>query len=96
MRYPTMIAAAVLTLIAFDASAQTAKKRASTEPINSPFTYQALGATPSLQTKKRAKPAGEESVAAEPVKGSKKTAPARANESATVETSSGSQGGTKQ
>ena len=110
MRYTTLFAAGVLTLIAFGASAQTAgkeptvdqqqtadkRKRASTEPINSPFTYEALGATPSLQTKKRAKPAGDEKVAAEPVKGSQKTAPARANESATVETSSGSQGGTKQ
>ena len=110
MRYTTLIAAAVLSLMAFDASTQTAgkqptvdqqqtadkRKRASAEPISSPFTYEALGATPSLQAKKRAKPAGDDKVAATPAKGSKKTAPARANESVTVETSSGSAGGTKQ
>jgi len=87
MRYQMMIAAGVLALMTFGASAQTAPRRTSAEPINSPFTYGALGATPSLQTKKRAKPAGEEKVAAEPVRGSKKTAPARVNESATSETS---------
>lgn len=50
MRYQMMIAAGVLALMAFGASAQTAQKRTSTEVINSPFTYEALGATPSLQT----------------------------------------------
>ena len=78
MRYTTLFAAGVLTLMALDASAQTAgkqptvdqqqtadkRKRASTEPLNSPFTYEALGATPSLQVKKRSKPASEEKVAA--------------------------------
>ena len=79
MRYTTLFVAGVLTLMAFGASAQTAgkqptvdqqqtadkRKRASTELINSPFTYEALGATPSLQVKKRSsKPASEEKVAA--------------------------------
>ena len=78
MRYTTLFVASVLTLMAFDASAQTAgkqptvdkqqtadkRKRASTEAPNSPFTYEALGATPSLQVKKRSKPASEEKVAA--------------------------------
>jgi hypothetical protein len=78
MRYTTLFAAGVLTLMAFGASAQSAgkqptvdqqhnadkRKRASTEPLNSPFTYEALGATPSLQVKKRSKPASEEKVAA--------------------------------
>ena len=79
MRYTTLFAAGVLTLMTFDASAQTAgkqptvdqqqqtadkRKRASSELITSPFTYEALGATPSLQVKKRSKPASEEKVAA--------------------------------
>ena len=78
MRYTTLFAAGVLTLMTFDASAQSAvkqptvdqqqtsdkRKRASSEPINSPFTYEALGATPSLQVRKRSKPASEEKVAA--------------------------------
>ena len=78
MRYTTLFAAGVLTLMAFDASAQSAgkqptvdqqqnadkRKHASSEPINSQFTYEALGATPSLQVKKRSKPASEEKVAA--------------------------------
>ena len=78
MRYTTLFAAGVLTLMTFDTSAQTAvkqptvdqqqtadkRKRASSEPINSPFTYETLGATPLLQAKKRCKPASEEKVAA--------------------------------
>jgi hypothetical protein len=78
MRYTTLFAAGVLTLMTFDASAQSAgkqptvdqqqnadkRKRASTEALNSPFTYEALGATPSLQVKKRSKPASEEKVGA--------------------------------
>ena len=89
MRYTTLFAAGVLTLIAFGASAQTAgkqptvdqqqtadkRKRASTEPLNSPFTYEALGATPSLQVKKRSKPAGEEQLAAKTGDGTKKYSP---------------------
>jgi hypothetical protein len=78
MRYTTLFAASLLTLMTLDASAQAAgkqptvdqrqtsdkRKRASTEPLNSPFTYEALGATPSLQVKKRSKPASEVRVAA--------------------------------
>jgi hypothetical protein len=78
MRYTTLFAACVLTLMAFDASAQSTgkkptvdqqqtadkQKRPSTEPLNSPFTYEALGATPSLHVKKPSKPASEEKVAA--------------------------------
>jgi hypothetical protein len=78
MRYTTLFVAGVLTLMTFGASAQSAgkqptvdqqqnadkRKRASSEPINSPFTYEALGATPSLQVKKRSKPTNEEKVAA--------------------------------
>lgn len=78
MRYTTLFVAGVLTLMAFGASAQSAgkqptvdqqqnadkRKRPSTEPINSPFTYEALGATPSPRIKKRSKPASEEKVAA--------------------------------
>jgi hypothetical protein len=72
MRYTTLFVAGVLTLMAFGASAQSAgkqptvdqqqtaekRKPASTEPLNGPFTYEALGATPSL--KKRSKAASEE------------------------------------
>ena len=89
MRYTTLFVAGVLTLMAFGASAQSAgkqptvdqqqtadkRKRASSEPINSPFTYEALGATPSL-VKKRSKPASEEKVAAKPAKGARKDSPA--------------------
>lgn len=78
MRYTTLFAPGILALMAFGASAQSAgkqptvdqqqnadkRKRASTEPLNSPFTYEALGATPSLHVKKRSKPASEEKAAA--------------------------------
>ena len=100
MRYTTLFAAGVLTLIAFGASAQSAdkqptadqqqtadkRKRASSEPINSPFTYEALGATPTA--KKRSKPAGDEKVAAKPAKGTKKDSPARSNEPPATQSSS--------
>ena len=101
MRYTTLFVAGVLTLMAFGASAQSAgkqptvdqqqqtadkPKRASSEPLNSPFTYEALGATPSL--KKRSKPASEEQVAAKPAKGTKKDSPARTTEPASTKSSS--------
>jgi len=100
MRYTTLFVAGVLTLMAFGASAQSAgkqptvdqqqttdkRKRASSEPINSPFTYEALGATPSL--KRPSKPASEEKVAAKPAKGTKKDSPARSNEPASTKSSS--------
>ena len=102
MRYQTLSAAPVLALMAFGASAQTAgkqpgdqqqtadkRKRASSEPINGPFTYEALGATPSVQLKKRAEPAGDDKVATKPAKASQKTAPAGAKEAVTAEGSTG-------
>lgn len=96
MRYTTLFVAGVLTLMAFGASAQSAgkqptadqqqtadnRKRASSESLNSPFTYEALGATPSL--KKRSKPASEEKVAAKPTKGTHKDSPARSSAPASL------------
>ena len=96
MRYTTLFAAGVFTLMALDAGAQTTgkqptvgqqqssdnRKRASTEPLNSPFTYEALRATPSLQVKKRNNPAIEENVAAKPAKGARKDSSARSKEPA--------------
>ena len=52
MRYQ-IIAASVLTSIAFGAGAQNADRRVPTEPATSPFTYEALGATPSVRPKKK-------------------------------------------
>ncbi len=46
------IFAAVLSAFAVGASAQSAGLKPSMEPANSPFTYEALGATPSLRLKK--------------------------------------------
>ena len=102
MRYTTLFVASVLTLVALDASAQSAgkqptvdqqqnadkRKRASTEPLNSPFTYEALGATPSF--KKPSKAASEEKVAGKPAQGTDKDSPARSKEPASTKSSSGS------
>ena len=99
MRYTTLFVAGVLTLMALGASAQSAgkqptvdqqqtadkRKGASTEPLNSPFTYEALGATPSL--KKPSKATSEEKVAVKPAQGTKKDSPAR-NEPASTKSSS--------
>lgn len=52
MRY-RIIVASLLTFIALNASAQTVDKRPSMEPVGSPFTYEALGATPSLNLRMR-------------------------------------------
>jgi hypothetical protein len=52
MRY-RIITASVLASMVFGASAQNAERRVSTEPATSPFTYEALGATPSAQPKKK-------------------------------------------
>ena len=107
MRYTTLFVAGVLTLMAFGASAQSAgkqptvdqqqtadkRKRASSEPINSPFTYEALGATPTV--KKRSKPASEEKVATKPAKDARKDSPARSNEPASAKSSSDSLSTTK-
>lgn len=100
MRYTTLFVAGVLTLMAFGASAQSAgkqptvdqqqtadsRKRASSEPVNSPFTYEALGATPTA--KKRSKPVSNEKVAAKPAKDTKKDSPAGSNEPASTKSSS--------
>ena len=109
MRYTTLFAAGVLTLMTFDASAQTAgkqptvdqqqqppdkRKRASTEPTNSPFTYEALGATPTV--KKRSKPVSAEKVATKPTQDTGKDLPARSNEPASTKSSSDSSSTTKQ
>ena len=52
MRY-RIVTAGLLALMAFGASAQTVDKRPPLEPAHSPFTYEVLGATPSLQLGKR-------------------------------------------
>ena len=52
MRY-RIVTAGLLALMAFGASAQTVDKRPSLEPAHSPFTYEVLGATPSLELGKR-------------------------------------------
>ncbi len=106
MRYTTLFVAGVLTLMAFGASAQSAgkqptvdqqqtadtRKRASSEPINSPFTYEALGATPTV--KKRSKPASAEKVATKPTQDTRKDSP-RSNEPASTKSSSDSLSTTK-
>ena len=51
-----LILAAVLSALAVGASAQSTGQRPSTEPVASPFTYEVLGATPSLRLKKTAEP----------------------------------------
>ena len=51
-----VITAGMLTLIAFGANAQSSDKQPSMEPAHSPFTYEALGATPSLQLGRRTAP----------------------------------------
>ena len=48
MRYRTLVAA-LSAFAAFSAVAQPLDKRQSMEPVGSPFTYEALGATPSLR-----------------------------------------------
>ena len=74
MRY-RIITAGMLALAAFGASAQTVDKRPSLEPAHSPFTYEVLGATPSLQLGKRKASDNEARLAA--ARESKKTPLAR-------------------
>ena len=64
MRYRMMTAAGVLALMASGVGAQTVDKRVSLEPAHSPFTYEALGATPSLRFDKTTTTGGEKVVAA--------------------------------
>jgi hypothetical protein len=52
MRYRILVAT-LSTLAAFSAGAQPVDKRPSMEPVGSPFTYEVLGATPSLRFHKR-------------------------------------------
>ena len=52
MRYQVLVAA-LSALAAFSAGAQPVDKRPSMEPVGSPFTYEALGATPSLRLHNR-------------------------------------------
>lgn len=59
-----ILASAMLSLTVLTASAQTSDRRTSTEPPHSPFTYEALGATPSLRLGKRAAPPAQDAAAA--------------------------------
>jgi len=59
-----VITAGMVTLMAFAANAEGIDKRLSMEPAHSPFTYEALGATPSLQLGKRRAPDSEAKLAA--------------------------------
>ena len=91
------ITAAVLALSTVGVSAQTADKPASLEPAHSPFTYEALGATPSLRLTKRAAPVDDTKVAVARDK-SQRTVPeaSRQNEPATSESAARSKDETKQ
>ena len=86
MRY-RIITAGMLALRAFGASAQTVDKRPSLEPAHSPFTYEVLGATPSLQLGKRKASDSETKLAAARESKSRSTTGASSprDESATVE-----------
>ena len=81
-----VITAGMLALMALGANAQSIDKRPSMEPAYSPFTYEVLGATPSLQLGKRAAPDSEAKLAAASERKSRSTGGAsRRDESATVE-----------
>ena len=86
MRY-RIITGSVLASMVFGASAQNADRRVSTEPANSPFTYEALGATPSVRpNKKNTAPADKNRAA---VGDSNKGTPAsRGNEPPTADSAS--------
>ena len=92
------ITAAVLALSTVGVSAQTAQKPASLEPAHSPFTYEVLGATPSLQIGKRKASDSEARLAAARESNSKSTtgAPSPRDEPAKVESALRSQRDTKQ
>ena len=62
MRYRTLVAA-LSTFAAFSAVAQPLDKRQSMEPVGSPFTYEALGATPSLRLNRQPQRADAPAVA---------------------------------
>jgi hypothetical protein len=92
------ITAAVLALSTVGVSAQTAQKPATLEPAHSPFTYEVLGATPSLQLGKRKASDSEARLAAARESNSKSTTGASSprDEPATVESALRSQRNTKQ
>ena len=94
-----VITAGTLALMAFGVNAQSVDKRPSMEPVHSPFTYEALGATPSLQLGKRTAPDGEAKLAAAREGKSRSTttrASSDRDESLTVESPLRSQRDTKQ
>ena len=81
-----VITAGMFTLMAFGANAQSIDKQPSMEPAHSPFTYEAVGATPSLQLGKRTARDGEATLAAARERKSRSTLEAsRRDESATVQ-----------
>ena len=85
MRY-RIITASVLASMVFGASAQNADRRVSTEPSTSPFTYEALGATPSVRpTRKDTAPSGKNKTTARDSKGA---AASRSNEPLAADTAS--------
>lgn len=85
MRY-RIITASVLASMVFGVSAQNADRRVSTEPSTSPFTYEALGATPSVRPKKNTAPAGKNRAAAGD--SSKSTPASRSDEPLTADSAS--------
>ena len=95
MRY-RIVTAGLLTLMAFAASAQTVDKRISLEPAHSPFTYEVLGATPSLGNRKASDSETKLVAARERKSRSTTGASSPRDESATVESPLRSQPGAKQ
>ncbi len=83
-----ILVAAVSVLAAFSASAQQAEERPSMEPVGSPFTYEVLGATPSVRLHLQRPRAAAPAVAAETNStakaASKAPAEAQANAAAVV------------
>ena len=91
------IAAAVFALSAVGVSAPTADKPNSLEPSHSPFTYEVLGATPSLRLTKKAAPVDDAKVAVARDR-SQRTVPeaSRQNEPAASQNAARSKDETKQ
>jgi len=54
-----LIFAAVLSAFAVGASAQSVGQRSAMEPATSPFTYEVLGATPTLRLHQKSQPKSE-------------------------------------
>jgi len=53
------ILVAALSVLAFSANAESTQQRPSMEPTASPFTYEVLGATPSLRLPAKSQPQSE-------------------------------------